>query len=138
MLLMADHLVNNGFNVVAVNHYGVHNMKNCRLMNFTKQKYIDEVIKYSADRFASQRDGTDCDVFLFGYSLGGNHCLRYAGLTGKNRQMDQVESSDCSHLVKGVVSVSNPYDVLLTTKKLKATFFGLLDKYLSYNVYKTF
>ena len=79
---MVDHLINNGFNVVAVNHFSVDGVTNCRLMNFCKQKYLDEILKYTADRFSQKsqdnlNDDTKCDVFLFGYSLGGNHILRY-------------------------------------------------------------
>ena len=33
---MAHHLTQNGFNIVAVNHYGVSGEKDCRLMNFCK------------------------------------------------------------------------------------------------------
>ena len=77
MQLMVDKLIQNGFNVVAVNHYGVKNTKDCRLMNFSKQKYMDEVIKYASDRFCSQNSKNKCEVYLIGYSLGGNHVLRY-------------------------------------------------------------
>ena len=44
MQLMVDELVKGGFNTISLNHYGVHGEKNCRLMNYCKQKYLDEVI----------------------------------------------------------------------------------------------
>lgn len=106
---MADYLLQSGFNVVSINHVGVQGMKGLRLMNFCKQKYMDEVLQFSDERFSNEKP---CDVFLFGFSLGGNHCLRYKGAAAKNKLMDEVDPNDQSNLIKGVVSVSNPFDVL--------------------------
>lgn len=138
VLLMVDKLVKNGFNVVALNHVGVKGLHDVRLMNFCKQKYLDEVIRYSTERFSKEVDGSNCDVFLFGYSLGGNHCLRYQGAASKNQKVGRAEPNDCSGMVKGIVSVSNPFDVLSTSVKLQQTYFGLLDIYLSYKLYSFF
>ena len=71
---------------------------------------------------------------MFGFSLGGNHVLRYTGAAKKNLLMKQPESNDQSDAVKGVVTISAPFDSLTTSIKLKKTFFGLLDLYLGYKL----
>ena len=117
MQLMVEHLIKSGFNTVALNHFGVENEKDCRLMYFGKQKYIDEVISYSVERFSKSPD-KPCDIFLFGYSLGGNHILRYQGAARKNRLMKTPAVNDGSSHIKGVVSISAPFDQLTTSIKL--------------------
>ena len=44
---IAGHGTNKGFNVIAVGHYAPANELNLRLMDFNKQKYLDEVIEYA-------------------------------------------------------------------------------------------
>lgn len=44
---LSGHCTNNGFNVIAVGHYAPANETNLRLMDFNKQKYLDEVILYA-------------------------------------------------------------------------------------------
>ena len=41
---LAGHCTNNGFNVIAVGHYAPKNESDLRLMDFNKNKYLDEVI----------------------------------------------------------------------------------------------
>lgn len=74
---LAQHCTLKGLNVVSVNHYGVTGGKNLRLMDFTKQKHLDEVIEYCQSRFNNGKG--HCDIFLVGFSLGGNHVMRYVG-----------------------------------------------------------
>ena len=50
-----------------------------------------------------------------GFSLGANHLLRYIG-------------GHSDHGMTAAISVSNPFDLLATTIKLKYRAFGLYDK----------
>lgn len=47
-------------------------------------------------------------------------------------------SNDQSAHVKGVVAVSAPFDVLSTAVKLQRTAFGLIDRFLSYKLFRAF
>ena len=61
-----------------------------------------------------------------GFSLGANHILRYLGTYHHNSG------------VKACVSVSNPFDVLATTVKLKYRMFGLYDRVIREKLAKPF
>ena len=44
---------------------------------------MDEVIEYTKGRFDNGEAG--CNIYIIGYSLGGNHVLRYIGEACKGR-----------------------------------------------------
>jgi len=72
---------------------------------------MDEVISYSQEKFNGGKG--DCDIFLIGFSMGGNHVMRYIGAAKKNilQKEQEIASTDQSHHVKGVITVSAPFDV---------------------------
>ena len=84
-------------------------------MNMCEDKYMDEVIDYALKRFENS------EVYLCGFSLGGNHILRYMGSTAFKNQ-DHI-----SKHVNGVIAVSNPFDVVATCIKLQKTHYGIYD-----------
>ena len=64
-----------GYNIVFFNHLAPPGETNCRLMDFSKTEYLDEVIEYADKRFGD----AESEIILIGFSLGGNHILRYLG-----------------------------------------------------------
>jgi predicted alpha/beta-fold hydrolase len=70
--------VENGINVVQFNHHVASEEMDCRLMDMSDNKHLDEVIDYVHKRY-SQDGKKKCDIYLSGFSLGGNHVLRYSG-----------------------------------------------------------
>lgn len=72
---------------------------------------MDEVIQYSHQKFNNGKG--DCDIFLIGFSMGGNHIMRYLGAAKKNILCNEDENilKDESHNVKGCITVSAPFDV---------------------------
>jgi len=44
---------------------------------------MDEVISFTKDRFDNKQTGEPCDIFLVGYSMGGNYSLHYMGNSAK-------------------------------------------------------
>ena len=75
----------------------------------------NEIIRSSID-LVLERLGKDVEVYGIGFSLGANHLLRYLG------------SHHHDSGITAAVSVSNPFDVIATTIKLKYRFFGVYDK----------
>jgi predicted alpha/beta-fold hydrolase len=63
-----------------------------------------------------ERLGKNVEIYGVGFSLGANHLLRYLG--------DHYHDSG----MKGAISISNPFDVMAATIKLKSKFFGIYDK----------
>lgn len=96
----------NGMNVVCFNHYAPEGEKDLRLMNMCKNDFLDEVISYTKNRFE------DNEIYLCGYSLGGNHILRYMGSTAF-RGEDSISKD-----VSGIIAVGCPFDVEQTCLKL--------------------
>lgn len=133
---MTGYCIRNGYNVVRFNHYSAKNEKDLRLMDFTKQKYMNEVIQYAVSRF--QTTTKQCNVYLIGYSLGGNHILLYQGKSCKMKILEKPEENDMSSNVKGIISVSNPFDVASCAIKLKYTSLGFFDKVFYYRLYGAF
>ena len=82
-----------------------------RVLDFSDSK----VLRASIDRI-HEEIGEDAQIYAIGFSLGANHLLRYLG------------AHHHDHGIKAAISVSNPFDVLATTVKLKYRFFGLYDK----------
>lgn len=72
-----------GYNLVVLNHYAPPGEQGLRLMDMTKNQYINEVIEYTKKRF--DQEGKECDLYLIGFSLGGNHVLRYVGESSKKK-----------------------------------------------------
>lgn len=76
-----------GYNCVVMNHYAPPGEKDLRLMDFTQNKHLDEVVKHVADKFSS---ALPCELFMVGFSLGGNFALRWLGSSSK----DSIESAE--------------------------------------------
>lgn len=76
---LAGECYDNNINVIMFNHYAPRGEENVRLMDLGHNKYLDEVIEYACKTF-----GHKTDIYLAGFSLGGNHVLRYAGQAAKN------------------------------------------------------
>ena len=81
-------------------------------MNMCEDKYLDEVIEYVDDKFKPE------EIYLCGFSLGGNHILRYMG-----SKAHQIKDK-----VKAAVTIASPFDCTKCATKLKSTHFGLYDK----------
>ena len=94
------------------NHFHVPGEKNLRVLNFVKNQTTDEVLAYARQRYE------DCNLYLVGFSLGGNHVLTYAGKAAKLRLEGKSSSNDQSKHVKAIVAISNPFDVLTTALKM--------------------
>ena len=60
--------------------------------------------------------GEDIEIYGVGFSLGANHLLRYLG--------DHHHDS----CFRAAVSVSNPFDVMATTVRLRYKLFGIYDR----------
>ena len=73
-----------GINVVVFHHHGPPNESNCRLMNMCYNDYMDEVIAYAQKKF--NNNDIPCEIYLAGFSLGGNHILRYTGQATKEKE----------------------------------------------------
>ena len=83
----------------------------CRVLDFTNNEAMITALNAVRDHL-----GSDCEIYGVGFSLGANHLLRYLG------------SHHHDHGMKAAVSISNPFDVLATTVRLKYRCFGLYDK----------
>ena len=66
-----------GYNVICFNHYAPANTKDYRMMDMSHNCYIDEIIQYAKQRFDTKEN--ESEIYLVGFSLGGNHSLRYMG-----------------------------------------------------------
>lgn len=78
--------------------------------------FSDNEVMRSAVDLVHKELGPDAEVYGVGFSLGANHLLRYVG------------SHHHDHGMRAAVSISNPFDVLATTVRLKYRTFGLYDK----------
>lgn len=105
------------------NHYAPKGEKDLRMIDLRDQKYLNEVIEWCVDKY-----GVDSHIYLAGFSLGGNHILRYAGQAAK----EKLEGCKSSH-VKGIIAVSMPFDVRMTGERLKKTYMGLFDKIICWS-----
>lgn len=81
---MAGFAAKHGYNVVCFNHHAPPNEKGYRMMDMTNNCYMDEVIEYAKSRF--DKAGKPSEIYLVGFSLGGNHSLRYMGNASKMRR----------------------------------------------------
>ena len=126
---IAGSCAENGIHSVLFNHYAPKGQNDLRLMDLSQNEHLDEVIEYTHNRF--KKEGRDCDIYLSGFSLGGNHVLRYMGKACK--QKSHTECNDHSHFVKGIIAISMPFDCTICTTKLKQTYMGLFDKIIAYS-----
>ena len=65
-----------------------------------------------------ERLGADVEIYGVGFSLGANHLLRYLGAHHTNNKEGGIRAA---------ASVSNPFDVMATTIRLKYKMFGIYD-----------
>lgn len=98
-----------GMNVVMFNHFAVPYEQGIRFMDMALNKYLDEAIEYTYNRYQG-----NVDIYLAGYSMGGNYILAYLGRSASNQHHNTVERNDHSHLVKAAITLSSPFDVLTT------------------------
>ena len=82
---MAGFAAKHGYNVVCFNHHAPAKEKGYRMMDMTKNCYMDEVIEYAKSRF--DKAGKPSEIYLVGFSLGGSHSLRYMGNASKIRRL---------------------------------------------------
>ena len=115
-----------GIDVIGYNHYAPRGEKDLRLMNMCEDKHLDEVISFARSRFS------DAEIYLCGFSLGGNHVLRYLGSTALK------ENEHVSRHVSGAIAVSNPFDVEATALKLRTTHFGIYDRKIAHSLFGAF
>ena len=130
---------NRGYNMVAFNHFAPPGSKNLRLMDLCENKHVDEVIQFAKQRF--DKESKECEIYLVGFSLGGNHLLRYVGNARKQKIFDiepEQKVKDQSQYVKAVVSINPPFDVVATCIRLKKTHFGIYDKFIASGMKKAF
>ena len=76
------------------------------------------------------RFGKDVQIYMVGFSLGGNYALTYAGMMS---HMQKGERGPGDNL-KAVVGVSNPFDVLSTSIRLQGTLFGAYSTFIYFNL----
>lgn len=111
MIEMAGACKENGMSTISFNHYAPAGEKNLRLINMCEDKYLDEVIQYADERFNPE------EIYLCGFSLGGNHILRYLGSKKEN----------VSNKVKAALTIGTPFDCTKCATKLKNTHFGIYN-----------
>jgi len=90
-----------GYTVVVINHIAPRDgEKDLRLLNFSNSQALKETVVHIKSKF-----GSDCRILGIGFSMGGNHLIRYLG--------DYKTSVDISGL-HAAMTIGNPFDVLAT------------------------
>jgi predicted alpha/beta-fold hydrolase len=90
-----------GYTVVVINHIAPREGEgDLRLLNFSNAQALKETVMHMKAKF-----GSDCKILGVGFSMGGNHLIRYLG--------DYKTSSDSSG-VHAAMTIGNPFDVLAT------------------------
>jgi uncharacterized protein len=79
MLDTAEKFSEAGHTVVLFNHYCVPGEKNQKLFSFVDPHDTNEVIAFIRKQFEN------FDLYLVGFSLGGNHALSYVGKAAQSR-----------------------------------------------------
>jgi len=88
--------------------------------------FSDSAILRATIDMIHKKMGDDCEIYAVGFSLGANHLLRYLG--------DHHHDTG----IKAAISISNPFDVLSTSVKIRNKFFGLYDRSLKHMLAKPF
>ena len=131
--------------MVVFTHFAPKGETDLRLLDMTKNQYMDEVIDFTKSRF--DRNGQECDIYLVGFSLGGNHALRYMGTAARDKMQNKQKNDDEALLsgvkdghknVKGMVAVSNPFDVMTCCTSLRDSHMGLFTYYIAYYIRQAF
>lgn len=86
----------------------------------------DDTLYRKSIELIHEKLGDNIDIYGVGFSLGANHLLRYLGEHHHNTGL------------KAAISISNPFDVLATTVRLKHKFFGIYDGAIMFNLKKPF
>lgn len=64
-----------GFTVVVINHIAPREGENdLRLLDFSNAKALRETVVHMKSKF-----GSECKILAIGFSMGGNHLIRYLG-----------------------------------------------------------
>lgn len=82
-----------------------------RVLDMSDSRVIRQSISLVHEKF-----GDDIEIYGVGFSLGANHLTRYLG---------DHHHDTC---FKAAISVSNPFDVMATTVRLRYKFFGIYDR----------
>ncbi|CDW85265.1 embryogenesis-associated protein emb8-like [Stylonychia lemnae] len=102
----------NGYNPVVLNHTATKDDDlELRVLDMSDSKIMRESIERIHNKY-----GQDVEIYGVGFSLGANHLLRYLG------------DHHHDHGMKAAISVSNPFDVLATTIRMRFKFFGIYDR----------
>ena len=118
--------------MIAFNHFAPHGEKDLKLIDFMDNTNLDRVIEYARANYSTKKtDGSviPCEVYLVGFSLGGNFILKYMGSSQK-AVIEGQKATQHEH-VSAIASISNPFDLTHTVVKLKTTRRGIYDKILS-------
>ena len=75
------------YEFVVFTHFATPGETDLRIMDMSNTKYLDEVLEFTKNRFDNKETGEECEIFLVGYSLGGNHSLRYMGGACKQKHL---------------------------------------------------
>lgn len=87
--------------MVVINHIAPREGEgDLRLLDFSKALALKETVMHMKGKF-----GPDCKILGVGFSMGGNHLIRYLG---------DYKTSANSSGVYAAMTIGNPFDVLAT------------------------
>ena len=121
MMELSGKASENGINMVSFNHFAYPGETDCRLLDISQNEHLSEVIDYTFARFSKNGQ---CDIYLAGFSVGGNYCLKYAG-------------SEYNDKVKAIIAISNPYDLYTLGHKLQGGL-GIFNKIIAWSIHRAF
>lgn len=84
---LTDFVVEKGYNMVIFNHFAPEGEKDLKLMDMNENRHMDEVIRFVKSKF--DKGDEECEIYIVGFSLGGNHTLRYIGTSSLLNQKNQ-------------------------------------------------
>jgi len=96
-------------------------------MDFSNPRILKECIDFLK---SDEMFGTECTLYGVGFSMGGNHLLRYLG------SVKEELGSDSG--LKSAITIGNPFDCLSTGLQLKYTLYGIYDSVLRKSISKPF
>lgn len=94
-------LNNHGYTAVVINHIAPRDGANdLRLLDFSNAAALKEAVGHLQQKFRPE-----CKILAVGFSMGGNHLLRYLG---------DYKSSSAKSGIHAAMTIGNPFDVLAT------------------------
>jgi len=131
---MAYRASSDGYNVVVFNHFAPHGENDMKMIDFGDNSYFDKVIEFAKKQY---QGAYPPEIYLVGFSLGGNFALRFIGDACKSKSEGKQSSTEADS-IKAIAAISNPFDVLHTGVKLKHTRWGLYNKFLYFTLSRPF